>query len=141
MDAAMRYHAFFYSAGVTRDLGMLADLDTFGLAINGRGDVVGFGDTGGPNSSRAFLSMDGGTPRDLNDLIDPASGWSLSRAEGINDLGEIVGTGQINGQNHAFLLTPNAAVPEPSAVVFLISGGALLASVAMRRSRLGRGAF
>jgi probable HAF family extracellular repeat protein len=28
-------------------------------------------------------------------------------AYGINDAGQIVGTGQINGQSHGFLLTPN----------------------------------
>jgi len=36
-------------------------------------------------------------------LID-ASGWELKEACGINDLGQIVGWGIVNGQEHAFLL-------------------------------------
>ena len=39
---------------------------------------------------------------DLNSLIDPSSGWVLSEANGINDLGQIVGGGSLG----AFILTP-----------------------------------
>ncbi len=48
---------------------------------------------------------------DLNTLISPSSGWTLTAAGGMNDLGEIAGYGTIGGVTHAFLLTP---VPEPS---------------------------
>jgi hypothetical protein len=51
------------------------------------------------------------------------SGWVLYEAHAINDAGEIVGSGTINGQEHAFLLTP---VPEPSAFVLTSLGGLLL---------------
>jgi probable HAF family extracellular repeat protein len=44
---------------------------------------------------------------DLNHLIDPSMGWQLMDAFDINDAGQIVGAGQINGETHAFLLTPN----------------------------------
>jgi probable HAF family extracellular repeat protein len=44
---------------------------------------------------------------DLNELIPADSGWTLAAATGINDVGEIVGNGRINGQTHAFLLTPD----------------------------------
>ena len=47
---------------------------------------------------------------DLNTLIDPALGWQLVYATDINNRGQIVGTGFIGSQVHAFLLTP---VPEP----------------------------
>jgi probable HAF family extracellular repeat protein len=43
---------------------------------------------------------------DLNDLIARDSGWLLLEATQINNRGEVVGTGSINGENHAFLLTP-----------------------------------
>ena len=50
---------------------------------------------------------------DLNSLIDPASGWVVTRANAINDRGQITGVGRFNGGFEvAVLLTP---VPEPSA--------------------------
>lgn len=48
--------------------------------------------------------------KDLNTLIPADSGWVLSQAQGINKRGQIVGNGVINGQAHAFLLTPNPPV-------------------------------
>jgi len=40
---------------------------------------------------------------DLNTLTPIASGWTLSKASGINDAGQITGSGTINGFGHAFL--------------------------------------
>jgi probable HAF family extracellular repeat protein len=54
---------------------------------------------------RALL-WDHGQPLDLNDLIDPESGWDLTCARGLNKRGEIVGKGIIHGQERAFLLVP-----------------------------------
>jgi len=44
--------------------------------------------------------------QDLNSLIPPNSGWFLSTANAINNAGQITGQGTINGESHAFLLTP-----------------------------------
>ncbi len=43
---------------------------------------------------------------DLNTCLPPASGWVLEEAQAINNRGQIVGTGKLNGQEHLFLLTP-----------------------------------
>jgi probable HAF family extracellular repeat protein len=43
---------------------------------------------------------------DLNSLIPTGSGWQLLEAYGINNVGQIVGEGLLNGQAHAFLLDP-----------------------------------
>ena len=43
---------------------------------------------------------------DLNNLIPANSGWLLQQATAINDQGQIVGYGTLNGQSEAFLLTP-----------------------------------
>jgi hypothetical protein len=43
---------------------------------------------------------------DLNDLLPQDSGWVVNYALDINDKGRIVGVGTINGQSHAFLMTP-----------------------------------
>ena len=58
------------------------------------------------NGNPPFLYSDG-KMIDLNTTIDPASGWRLITATGINDSGQIVGSGKNKaGQSHAFLLTP-----------------------------------
>jgi probable HAF family extracellular repeat protein len=57
--------------------------------------------------SIAFLWDDVNGMRNLNNLIDPASGWVLKVAFSINDQGQIVGMGtNPAGQKRGFLLTP-----------------------------------
>jgi hypothetical protein len=46
--------------------------------------------------------------QDLNTLIPSNSGWTLTMATAINVRGQITGEGDINGQQHGFLLTPVA---------------------------------
>jgi probable HAF family extracellular repeat protein len=100
-------HAFRYSD----DTG-LVDLHALGAtsnadSLNDRGDVVGsFVISGQP--SRAFLYTDAEGIIDLNARIDPASGWVLNAALGINASGEIVGQGTYLGGHaqRAFKLTP-----------------------------------
>ena len=45
----------------------------------------------------------------LDTLLDSSgAGWTLTQAAGINDSHQIVGYGRApNGEQHAFLLTPN----------------------------------
>jgi probable HAF family extracellular repeat protein len=43
--------------------------------------------------------------RDLNDLIAPQSGWVLTYARDINDQGQVVGLGDLNGAKRGFVLT------------------------------------
>jgi probable HAF family extracellular repeat protein len=54
---------------------------------------------------RAFVNTDGET-RQLNHIIDAASGWNLTQAFDINDAGLIVGVGTVDGHNAAWLATP-----------------------------------
>jgi probable HAF family extracellular repeat protein len=105
------------------DLGTLGGTISHGYAINSFGVVVGDSTTpAGVNNVRAFIYDT--QMHDLNTLIPPGSGWLLSSALDINDLGQITGVGGFNGQTHAFLLTP-IGVPEPSALVLigLAAGG------------------
>jgi probable HAF family extracellular repeat protein len=97
-----RPHAFLYSDGQMQDLGTLNGSDTAANGINDSGQIVGW------SYFRAFVYSDG-QMQDLNELIPPDSGWLPEEAKAINTSGQIVGTGEINGRQRAFLATPNQA--------------------------------
>ncbi len=79
------------------------------LDINELSTVVGSADT--DTLSHAFIRNADSIMEDLNDLVtDPQ--WVLTSAAAINELGDIVGTGLLNGQSHGFLLL-NGSVPPP----------------------------
>jgi probable HAF family extracellular repeat protein len=129
-------------------------------AINDSGLIAGAYGNASPGvdgSVHAFISNNGSNAIDLSRLIDPKSGWNLTMAMDINNLGQIatygVGT---DGLSHKLLLTPVGTldpsqfvaaadggsgvtgttptpVPEPSTLAFL---GIVLAW--MGRNRLGR---
>ncbi|HSB97033.1 MAG TPA: DUF3466 family protein [Spongiibacteraceae bacterium] len=107
-------HAFLYSNGEMIDLG-----NGIASSINNKGQVVGYAYTEGGGEG-AFL-YDSGSLLDLSTLLDPNSGWTLYNATGINDLGQIVATGSLNGISHAVLLTPSA-VPLPASAWLMLSG-------------------
>jgi len=74
--------------------------------LHDAGQLVG-DNWNGPNKAplHAFLHENGET-FDLNDLIDPNSGWELTSAIGINNRGEITGIGVHNDLSRAYLLRP-----------------------------------
>jgi len=80
-------------------------------AINNLGQIVGVELTtvSGRQVKTPFI-IENGIVRRLDTLLPPNSGWILqgdfAEANDINDRGEIVGTGLINGEWHAFLMTP-----------------------------------
>lgn len=68
--------------------------------------------------------------RDLNDLIDPASGWDLGSASDISNGGHIIGLGRnAQGQSAAFLLVQ---VPGPGTA---LCATIMLSGLALRRNR------
>ena len=89
-------HAFLSQGSSMQDLG-----SGEASSINASGQVVG-----GSNSSPFPFLYSDGVRTNLNTLIDPASGWVLDRATGINDSGWITGSGTIGGITHAYLLIP-----------------------------------
>jgi probable HAF family extracellular repeat protein len=101
-------HAFLWDKGKLIDLGVLPTGSTSAsYGINASGEVVGtanvFSLTKG-SVNHAFLYSHG-KMHDLNGMIPSNSGWDLEVASSINSRGEIVGTGVINGNTRAFLLT------------------------------------
>lgn len=117
VDNGIHTHASLWQNGLILDLGTLGGNYSYAMAINDGGDVVGNSNT--EDGYHAFVYVNGSI-FDLNDLIDPSSGWILRDATDINNSGQIIGHG-INsfGQEHAFLLTqiPEPAIPEPTTIL------------------------
>jgi len=104
------FHAFLYQNGVMGDIGVLpgGSIAT-AYAINNSSQIVGESNiTSGGALYHAFL-YESGHMTDLNNLIPENSGWVLNTARAINAKGQIAGSGTLNGQTRAFLLTkPNS---------------------------------
>lgn len=104
------HHAFLWQNGAMTDLGTLGGSNSGALATSTLGDVILGSSELLDGSYHAFISLPfhlGGVMRDLNDLIPANSGWILQWANDYNDsLRQIVGTGLLDGQRRAFLLTP-----------------------------------
>jgi len=121
-------HGYLLDGDTITDLGDvgLYMINNSGLILGGR--LVGFDEYEG-NISTPILWQDG-VAYDLIDLIANDTGWELKRGEDINNLGQIVGNGYINGEYHAFLLDP---IPEPAAVLLLGLGSFVLLKRPCRR--------
>jgi probable HAF family extracellular repeat protein len=123
MNASGAGHAYVWvpsstngAAGSWTDLGTLAVNPSPGVsqsegnAINGSGVVVGDANPAGATSQNQFVAVvwQPGTNgsysiSDLNTLIPTGTGWTLTRADAVNDQGQIVVE---TAQGHALLLTP-----------------------------------
>ncbi len=132
-------NAFSEIGGMMVDLGTLGGGSSYAYGVNDSGEIVGYSWLANGGLS-AFL-YDDGTMLDLNSLLPSNSGWDLLDAYGINDSGQITGQGLYDGQLTAFVLTdpPSgpagiAAVPEPSQLLLLGAGLALLVFTRPRAS-------
>jgi probable HAF family extracellular repeat protein len=137
------YEAAYWNASGVTPIGTLPGAtSSSGHALNDNDDIVG-SSLLSSGSKHAFLYQQNGaqTMLDLNDLIPANSGWTLNVATGINDIGQICGTGEINGVSHAFLLTPTTSTfatlaggtltvtgtPEPDTISFAENAGTVTA--------------
>jgi probable HAF family extracellular repeat protein len=107
--------AFLFDNGAMTELGTLNGNST-AYGINDIGQVVG-------SSGNAFLWDSSNGMQNLNDFLPSSSGWTLTTANAINNAGQIVGNGYINGEQHAFLMT---VIPEPLSTTLFLVGGATL---------------
>jgi uncharacterized membrane protein len=97
---------YLYSTGNLNRLVLSPKYPSQARAINDCDVIVG---SYGPyaDAARAFVWEESVGFRDLNSLISADSGWKLEKAVGINDRGEIVGTGDSRGtEDSGYLLIP-----------------------------------
>ena len=96
-DTSLAYHAFLWEDGAIRELPLPIPVTEYSSArgINNLGQIVGAMSLP-DNSSHAFV-YSSGVGFDLNSLIPGNSGWMLAEATDINDMGQIVGAGYMNG--------------------------------------------
>jgi probable HAF family extracellular repeat protein len=86
-------------------------------------------------TAHAYLWQNGAI-NDLNQIQTYNSGWELSDAHGINDLGNIVGWGLINNQEHAFIFYRGGVVAD----LGLLAGGTNSYALGLNNSNLVVGA-
>ena|SRR5579863_7919409 len=148
LDSQGIFQPFSYQNGLMSDLGTLPGYPSaIAISVNSSGSIVGYSFFGGPITTYRPYIYQNGQMTNLNDLILPNSGWTMEVANGINDLGQIVGFGDYRGhQNAGFLLTPcngdscfvdqpdiPQPTPEPATSLLLFFG--LLGAVFMPRSK------
>ena len=131
--SAVLYAAFLYGNGAMANLGSLGGLTASANGINNKLQAVGTFNTH-PPYTHGFL-YDNGTMCDLNSLLAPGSGWTITSAEAINDNGWIAANGFNPTVDHGFgealLLIP---APEPATIGILGLGvaGLLLLRIGPR---------
>ena len=132
-----RHHAFLWTpatpngaAGAMTDLGDLPGGEDYSVAsaVNNNGLVVGR--SSAADDFRAFLWTAETGMVDLNaQTISGGEGWLLTSANGVNDAGQIIGSGTFGGEVRTYLLTP---VPEPTCAGL---AACACAAAALRRRR------
>src|SRR5207237_1320585 len=104
--------------------------DSEAYSVNDAGAAVGYAvryNGGAYVGSRAVLWFSDATAIDLNSLIDPSRGWTLTRAYSISDTNWVSGEGNFDPDGagpmgaspRGFLLDVSAVVPEPPSFLLL----------------------
>lgn len=123
--------AFITDAGGVNISGLGTSIHSRADAVNDIGQVVGGINSYCDNCIHSAFLYSEGTITDLS-LLAPvvAAGWSELSAVGINNRGQIIGWGHLEGApgggSRAFLLSPIVAVPEPATYAMLLAGLGLL---------------
>jgi probable HAF family extracellular repeat protein len=138
LNGSGKRHAFSIQAGggnPMQDIGTLVGakgLFSEAYAVNSSGTIVGASVHNTTTTDTHAFVYENGVMKDLNTMLPGNSGWILTNATGINDAGEITGTGVYKGATMAFLLMPKhfAYVTSLSNSLssFSISGGVLSAT-------------
>jgi probable HAF family extracellular repeat protein len=102
------WHAFVWNGITMSDIGTSPDfISSYATSINTGGDVVGYAQSNVDLLFRA-VRYGPGTVVDLSTETDALDDWRLDFAYGVNDNGDIVGSGRRGDGYHAFLLVKQA---------------------------------
>ena len=93
-----------WQASGIQDVGTLGGKFSFAEGVNSSGIVVGAAETA--KAGVHAFAWQNGKMVDLNKMLPSGSGWELFSASGINERGQITGTGLVGRNVHAFLLSP-----------------------------------
>jgi probable HAF family extracellular repeat protein len=130
------HHAFLWTpatpngtSGTTVDIDPVATSSSVALRVNDSGHVVGYFYRDGFAAAHGFIYRDGQFI-DLNSFVPANSGIFVESAWGINDSGQIIVSGTLNGLFSSFLLSPIKSDAEvvdlQGEVNALVINGALL---------------
>jgi probable HAF family extracellular repeat protein len=120
-DASYNAYATLWHDGTLTNLGTPdGAVHSMALDINDSGQIVG----------QAYYASEGwqavlyedGVWTNLNDFLPAGSLWVLGYPVAMNSSGQIAGYGTYGGETRAFLLTPDATVPAPGALVLGLLG-------------------
>lgn len=129
------YQATLWNGSTPTKLGTLGGTHSGAFDINDAGQIVGFSDTVTNISHATLWNMQNGiaVALDLNSLINPALGFTLTSAQSINNTGQIAGYALNSlGQTEAYVLSV-ATVPIPSGWLLMLSGLGLTGFITKRR--------
>ena len=88
------------------------DINDAGMVVGNSWLVTALTSLVDPSKYRAFL-WENGEMTDLNELENLPADWLLTDATAINEAGDIVGTGLVNGIEHGFLLANGGIIDPP----------------------------
>jgi probable HAF family extracellular repeat protein len=135
LNGSGKRHAFTIQAGggnPMQDIGTLVGAKgvfSEAYAVNSSGAIVGASVHNTTTTDTHAFIYQNGAMKDLNNMIPAKSGWVLTSATGIDDAGEIAGTGIYNGATMAFRLEPKhfayATSSNGTVSTFSISNGVL----------------
>ncbi len=110
-DAQLVAHAYVWQSGIMTDLGTLGGTFSSASGINNHGQIVGYAMLADGATTHGVV-WENGAIYDLNSLVPANSGWQFNGLTtfAINDNGQIVGQGSINGHSHAFRLSDNDGI-------------------------------
>jgi probable HAF family extracellular repeat protein len=100
-----RIEAFQQEGGTRSMLGTLGGSFSIAHDLNNNGEVVGGSLTEGDESFHGFIYRNNRL-YDLNEHLEPGTGWEVLQALGINNHGEIIAIGCSTGQDRIVLLRP-----------------------------------
>ena len=123
-SAGTASHAYRYAGGFV-DLGTLGGNFSYANSINNSNVIVGFSTDASNTTHYAFICTNTTLSNLNNQVDDSGADWVLNEAWAVNDSGQIIGLGTINGEQHAFLLAkfPPSITNQPASQTVALSNG------------------